>query len=187
MQQRHVAYDHLRSSGSSYVRKTFRPRDSAAVGFSGTNVASTPSRTNTVVSRRAESSTNAASSSARSRLGAGAPSSTAVPPSRLVNDTVSHPGPASPAPIWSRRRQPEAVLVLAGRATRVPQAAGTSGIPRTITVTPRRPVGWAHAPDLQRQGSPNCMACKGQRALPFRVSSLVQPGSTDPRMRSVVS
>jgi hypothetical protein len=143
-----VAADHLCSKNVQTKRQRCR-RLSAA------NVASTPSRTNTVVSRPAEGSDERSLvTRARSRLGAGAHSSTAAPPSRLVNDTVSHPGSASPAPIWSRRRRPEAALVLAGRATRVPQATVTSGIPRTITITPRRPVGWAHAPDLQRQGSP---------------------------------
>jgi hypothetical protein len=43
----------------------------------------------------------------------------------------------------------------------VPQAAVTSGIERTTTVTSRRPVGWALVPDLGWGRRRNCMACKG--------------------------
>jgi hypothetical protein len=39
-----------------------------------------------------------------------------------------------PAAIRSHRRQSEAIVVLAGRATRVPDAVGTRGIQRTVTV-----------------------------------------------------
>jgi hypothetical protein len=41
------------------------------------------------------------------------------------------------------------VVVLAGRATRVPQAADTNGIQRIVTVTRSRPLGWTHVPDLR--------------------------------------
>ena len=37
---------------------------------------------------------------------------------------------------------------LADRAIRVPQAAGTSGIRGTVTVTSKMPMGWAPASDL---------------------------------------
>lgn len=37
---------------------------------------------------------------------------------------------------------------LAGRATRMPQAAVTSGIQRTLTVNQRGPLSWLTAPDL---------------------------------------
>jgi hypothetical protein len=40
------------------------------------------------------------------------------------------------------------LVVLAGRATYVPQAAVTSGMQRTVTVTRRRHLGWPHAADL---------------------------------------
>jgi hypothetical protein len=40
------------------------------------------------------------------------------------------------------------IVGLAARATRVPQAAVTSGIQRTTTVTQRRPLAWPHAADL---------------------------------------
>jgi len=61
---------------------------------------------------------------------------------------------ASPVAYLEPSPAPDALLVLAGRATRVPQAAVTSGIPRTITVTPRRPMGWTHASDLGWGRSP---------------------------------
>jgi hypothetical protein len=48
---------------------------------------------------------------------------------------------------WSHRRQ-VSLVVLAGRAIRVPQAAVTSGIQRTVTVTRRRESGWVHGPHL---------------------------------------
>jgi hypothetical protein len=45
-----------------------------------------------------------------------------VPPAPLANEAVSHRGWAPPVAIWSRRRQSEAIVVLAGCATRVPDA-----------------------------------------------------------------
>jgi hypothetical protein len=67
-----------------------------------------------------------------------------------------HRGRASPSGRAGSRCLRE-VVVLAGRATRVPQAAGTSGIQRIVTVTRRRPLGWAHAPDLGWGRGRNCM------------------------------
>jgi len=43
----------------------------------------------------------------------------------------------------------ENIVVLAGRATRVPQAAVTSGMQRSVTVTSRRLLRTAHAADLR--------------------------------------
>ena len=40
------------------------------------------------------------------------------------------------------------IVVLAGRATRVPQAAGTSGIHRTVTVSTRGLWYWARGSDV---------------------------------------
>jgi hypothetical protein len=60
----------------------------------------------------------------------------------VTEDGLTHRSSWEPSP---PRASP---VVLVGRATRVPQAAGTSAIQRTLTVTSRRPVGWAHAPDL---------------------------------------
>jgi hypothetical protein len=62
---------------------------------------------------------------------------------------AGHRGRASPfRRAGSRRCHVRAIVVLADRATHVPQAAVTSSIQRTVTVTPRRPVGRAHVPDL---------------------------------------
>jgi hypothetical protein len=51
--------------------------------------------------------------------------------------------------------------VLAGRATHVPEAAVTSGIQRTTTVTSRRPVGWARIPDLGDFSGPKLHGMQG--------------------------
>jgi hypothetical protein len=62
-----------------------------------------------------------------------------------------HRGPASLFwPSWSRRRHLRTIVVLAGRATDVPEAAVTNGMQRSTTVTPRRPMGWAPVSDLRR-------------------------------------
>jgi hypothetical protein len=58
-------------------------------------------------------------------------------------------GPHAPADLEAVAARCEP-LVLAGRATHVPQAAVTNGIQRTVTVTRKRLLGWAHARDLQR-------------------------------------
>ena len=48
----------------------------------------------------------------------------------------------------------ENIVVLAGRATRVPQAAVTSGMQRSVTVTSRGPLSWMLPTDLGlRQGA----------------------------------
>ena len=114
----------------------------------------------------------------------------------------SHPGCREPSGLFpTRRRVTEdgprplgalepsppgsSIVVLTGRATRVPQAAGTGGIQRTITVTSRRPVGWAPVPDLGWGGARNCMVCKGSRlssALPCPAGRSV-PGAGGPERR----
>jgi hypothetical protein len=85
------------------------------------------------VGRRAEGSDERSLiTRAYSRFGAGA-HSPAAPPSRLVNDTVSHPGPGSPAahlePSTAAGSHPRA----AGRATNVPFTAVLTGLKRTPT------------------------------------------------------
>ena len=55
---------------------------------------------------------------------------------------------------------PAGIVVSAGRATRVQQAAVTSGIQRTLTVTSRRPVGRSASPTWGGGGGRSCMACK---------------------------
>jgi hypothetical protein len=55
------------------------------------------------------------------------------------------------------------VVVLSGRATRVPQAAVASGIQRTITVTRTGPLGWAPVPDLRWGRSPKLHGMQGVR------------------------
>jgi hypothetical protein len=84
---------------------------------------------------------------------------------RLCEVRVSRPGSRQPSRgLPTRRWSPRtglallrelgavatdaSLVVLAGRATRVPQAAVTSGIQRSITVTRRGPFRWANAPDL---------------------------------------
>jgi hypothetical protein len=93
-------------------------------------------------------------------------------PSRLrMRQPVIQGGPGLRSN-WSHRPQVEAILTLAERATRVPEAAVTSGIQRTVTVTPRRPLGRARVSDLGWGGGRNCMACK---------RSARQRPATDPR------
>jgi hypothetical protein len=46
------------------------------------------------------------------------------------------------------------IVALAGRATRVPEGAGTSGIQRAVTVTPRRPLDCMHVSDLGQGTGP---------------------------------
>ena len=45
-----------------------------------------------------------------------------------------------------------AMVVLADRATHVPEGAGTSGVQRTATVASRTPVGWARVLDWGGEG-----------------------------------
>ena len=68
---------------------------------------------------------------------------------------------------------PDALLVLAGRATRVPQAAVTSGIPRTITVTPTGPSRWLLAADLDRRQGATLHGMQGVK--PHRPGSAFGP------------
>ena len=94
----------------------------------------------------------------------------------------SHPGCREPSGLFSTRRRVaedgprplgalepsppgSSIVVLTGRATRVPQAAGTGGIQRTITVTSRRPVGWAPVPDLVWGRSPKLHGMQGVRTV----------------------
>jgi hypothetical protein len=70
-------------------------------------------------------------------------------PSGLLptSPAVTGDGPY-PYSTWSHRPQVRSIVLLTGRATYVPQAAVTSGIQRTLTVTWRAPLGWAPASDL---------------------------------------
>jgi hypothetical protein len=71
----------------------------------------------------------------------------------FANEAGSRRGRASPPLLASGKPSPPAasMVVLAGRATRVPEGAGTGGIQRSITVTPRGLLRWASAPDLDRR------------------------------------
>jgi hypothetical protein len=72
----------------------------------------------------------------------------------LTNEAIVTSGGPHP-PVELEPSPPGAsVVVLAGRATRVPQAAGTSGIQRTVTVTPKGPLSWEPAPDLGESTGP---------------------------------
>ena len=59
--------------------------------------------------------------------------------------------------------QMQALFVGSDRATRVPEGAGTSGIQRTVTVTPSRPVGWARVPDQGWGRRPKLHGMQGVR------------------------
>ena len=62
----------------------------------------------------------------------------------LAHEALSRRGRASPSgPAGSHCRQVRAGLVLTGRATRVPQAAVTSSIQRTVTVNLAGPISWS--------------------------------------------
>jgi hypothetical protein len=52
-------------------------------------------------------------------------------------------------------------FILTGRATRVPQAAVTNGIQRTIMVTPGSPLCWALASDLACWSRPKLHGMQG--------------------------
>jgi hypothetical protein len=69
----------------------------------------------------------------------------------------------TPWPCWEPLPPRSRNVVLAGRATHVPQAAVTSGIQRTVTVTSRRPVGWVHAADLGWGSGPKLHGMQGVR------------------------
>jgi hypothetical protein len=67
---------------------------------------------------------------------------------RLASEAVvTEVGPHPPAELEPSPPS-VSIVVLAGHATHVPQAAVTSGMQRTVTVTQRRPLGRAHAADL---------------------------------------
>jgi hypothetical protein len=72
-------------------------------------------------------------------------------------------GPHAPADLEAVAARCEP-LVLAGRATHVPQAAVTSGMQRTVTVTWRRLFGWAHGSDLARLGTAKLHGMQGVKA-----------------------
>jgi hypothetical protein len=69
-------------------------------------------------------------------------------PRALAHKAADHQdGPHPPADLEAVAARCEP-LVLADRATHVPQAAVTSGMQRTVTVTPTGPAGWVCASDL---------------------------------------
>jgi hypothetical protein len=68
------------------------------------------------------------------------------------------------------------LVVLAGRATRVPQAAVTSGIQRTVTVNSRRPLDWAPASDLGWGKRPKLHGMQGVRGS-SPLSSTTRPSN----------
>jgi hypothetical protein len=57
------------------------------------------------------------------------------------------------------------VVILASRATCVPQVAVTSGTWRSSTVTPTGSVAWASAPDLAHWSKPKLHGMQGVRGL----------------------
>jgi hypothetical protein len=66
-----------------------------------------------------------------------------------------------------RRRHVRAIAIRAGRATHVPQAAATSGIQRSATVTSRRPFRWASPSDLGWGRRPKLPGMQGSRLGSF--------------------
>ena len=70
------------------------------------------------------------------------------PDSMAARRWVTEDGPHPPNELGARRRHVRTIVIPAGRATHVPQAAVTSGMQRSVTVTRRRRLGWAHAADL---------------------------------------
>jgi hypothetical protein len=74
----------------------------------------------------------------------------------MVTQDRSHP-PTS----WEPSPSVASIVVLAGRATHVPQAAVMSGMQRTLTVTPRTPKGWAQTCDLRSRGGPKLHGMQG--------------------------
>jgi hypothetical protein len=85
----------------------------------------------------------------------------AAPPSRLAYEAlVTAGGPhravePEPSPLGA------SVVVLVGRAIRVPEAAGTSGMQRSATVTQRRPLDRAPTPDLGWKRRPKLHGMQG--------------------------
>jgi hypothetical protein len=64
-------------------------------------------------------------------------------------------------PSWEPSPPGGSIVVLAGRATHVPQAAVISGIQRTVTVTRRGLVVWTPAHDLGWRSGPNLHGMQG--------------------------
>jgi hypothetical protein len=112
--------------------------------------------------RAADSDERGLVTRAGSQRGAGGHFPAAPPVAALQRHSQSSRR-ASPVAYLKPSPAPDALLVLAGRATRVPQAAVTSGIPRTITVTSGRPMGWTRASDLGWGRSPKLHGMQGVR------------------------
>jgi hypothetical protein len=70
-----------------------------------------------------------------------------------------------PGRAGSRRRHVRIVVVLTGRATRVPQAAVAGGMQRSATVTRRGPMAWAQRSDLGWGRKPKLHGMQGVKAL----------------------
>jgi hypothetical protein len=84
-----------------------------------------------------------------------------LPTTQLIAEARPHPTvKVEPAAPYGGR------VILAGRATRVPQAAVTNGIQRTTTVTPIGPLGWASASDLASWRSPKLHGMQGVKLAP---------------------
>jgi hypothetical protein len=86
-------------------------------------------------------------------------------PLALGHDPVVIADGPHPQVSWEPSPPGASRVVLTGRATRVPQAAVTSGIQRSLTVNLRGPFVRMHAPDRGWARSPNCMACKRSRRI----------------------
>jgi hypothetical protein len=73
---------------------------------------------------------------------------------------VTEDGPHPPAQLVPSLPGPN-IVVLAGRATHVPEGAGVSGIQRTVTVTPIEPVDWTRGSDLGWGSRPKLHGMQG--------------------------
>jgi hypothetical protein len=82
----------------------------------------------------------------------------------LAHEAVDHRGLASPLWAgWEVLPPGASTVVLAGRATHVPQAAVTSGNQRTVTVTRRRSLNRLPAPDLGKRSRAKLHGMQGVR------------------------
>jgi hypothetical protein len=147
------------------VRNILTQKTSAAQVFRA-NVASTRSRTSAAVSRRtAGSDKRGLVSRADSQRGAGARSSSAAPLLRLANDTsVIRDGPHPPAELGAvaaRCKHRHSRRPCHPHAIR----SGSSGIPRTTTVTPRSRLRWVPASDLGYLRGPKLHGMQWVKAL----------------------
>ena len=79
----------------------------------------------------------------------------------LANEAGGHPRRASPSGRAGAVTASASMVVGASRATRVPEAAVTSGMQRSVTVTRRRRLGRAHAADLGRGRRPKLHGMQG--------------------------